>query len=100
MASLDLSTIQIVVGIAVATIGIQVTVGGIISRVLWSRYADRNDLHERQMRFMERELAEEKAGHADTRADRDRFERRAEACQDDLDQCRERVRRANGGFRV
>ena len=100
MDSLDLSTLQVVIGIAVATITIQVTLGGLISKVLWSRYADRNDLHERQMQFMERELAEEKAGHADTRSDRDRFERRAEACQDDLDQCRERVRKANGGFLV
>jgi hypothetical protein len=73
----SLSFTEIIVGLVVGTIGIQVTLGTIANKVLSSRYATLKELYELQLRFAAERL---------------------ETCEDDLDDCRERVRRQNGGF--
>lgn len=88
-----LSTTEIILGIIVATVGIQVTIGGLIARVLWSQYGQLKESYERQLGFLDGNLTL-------TAGQRDRAERQLADCQDDLEGCREHVHQMNGGFRV
>ena len=89
----SLSTTETVLGLFTATVAIQVTIGGVIARVLWSQYSRNKESYERQIGYLTDNLTH-------TEGQRDRAERGWSDCQDDLEVCRERVHQANGGFRV
>ena len=80
----SLTLTQIIVGLVVATIGIQVTLGTIATKVLASRWVAVRSLYELQLHLVQEQ--------------RDHAERALRECHDDLDQCRERTHRQNGGI--
>ena len=86
----SLTTTETILGLIVATIGIQATVGTIVARVLWSHYTRAKELFVLQV------------GHLTTNLDR--AEERAERAEDQLDDCRDDLQtchdRINGGFRT
>ena len=88
----SLTITQVITSIFVATVGIQLTVGGVISRVLWSRFRLFKESYELQIGYLSGHLdrAETRATHAEARLD---------ACMDDLDSCRERVHDLHEGIR-
>lgn len=88
----SLTTTEAILGIIVATVGIQLTVGGVISRVLWSQFNRLKTSYEQQLAFQTTNLSR-------TEGQRDRAERLLGECQDDLDQCRERVHDLHEGIR-
>ena len=93
MVSFDLSTLHIVIVIIGLDLTILVTTGGIINKVLSSRYDQRRGLTEAQIRFIEEQWSTDRAARV-------RAEDRLADCQDDLDECRGRTHKQNGGFLI